>query len=344
MHISRLPRNKLSGRLAAALCIVASTACTATPVRFAGPPLQPSMLTDTEIVTADGYALPLHRWMPAGPPDAVVLGLHGFNDYGAGLNALAEALTPDGIAVYAYDQRGFGATAHPNAWHGQDALVADAIDVAHLLRARYPDTPLFLVGKSMGGAIALLAMTSDRPPPIDGTVLIAPAVAGMDAMRWYQRVGLWLGSLVAPGMELPVQLAQAMGVRPTDQPWVIDALRADPLVRHSASIEMLDHLAELMGAALEAAARFDGHTLILYGARDDIIHPMSICAMLDRLPDQDGPLTSVIIYPRGFHLLTRYSRRIHTFADIAEWLTAPGAPLTSNRLRSAAQARATLCD
>src|SRR5205814_80154 len=60
-------------------------------------------------VTADGTVLPLRQWLPAGPVKAVILALHGFNDYSNAFEGPGDAWAKRGIATYAYDQRGFGA-------------------------------------------------------------------------------------------------------------------------------------------------------------------------------------------------------------------------------------------
>ena len=61
---------------------------------------------------ADGYLLPLSVWRP--PDDvavrAVVLALHGLNDYRQAFAAVGPYLAAHGIVTYAYDQRGFGET------------------------------------------------------------------------------------------------------------------------------------------------------------------------------------------------------------------------------------------
>jgi hypothetical protein len=44
-------------------------------------------LTADMFSTSDGVALPLRRWLPEGDPKAVVVALHGFNDYS---NAFAD--------------------------------------------------------------------------------------------------------------------------------------------------------------------------------------------------------------------------------------------------------------
>ena len=71
-------------------------------------------------------------------------------------------------------------------WAGASALTADLRRAARLLRARYPDPPLYLLGDSMGGAVILAASAQDAPLPAEGVVLVAPAVwsrATMPALR-----------------------------------------------------------------------------------------------------------------------------------------------------------------
>src|SRR5579871_1249683 len=114
-------------------------------------------LTDDRYITTDGVTLPLRRWLPPGQPVAVILALHGFNDYSNAFTLPAPALTQRGIAVYAYDQRGFGAAPQRGRWPGEMVMARDAARAATLLRRRYPDRPIYLLGESMGGAVAILA-------------------------------------------------------------------------------------------------------------------------------------------------------------------------------------------
>jgi len=66
---------------------------------------------------ADGYRLPLKHWLPENRPLCrVVLALHGFNDFHMAFEALAGTLVGCCNAVYAYDQRGFGATEGRGLW------------------------------------------------------------------------------------------------------------------------------------------------------------------------------------------------------------------------------------
>ena len=85
-------------------------------------------------------------------------------------------------------------------WPGTDGLTADARVMVRLLRARYPHTKLILMAESMGAAALMVMATQPDPPPVDGYVLIAPAVWGRSEMNLLMRAALWLADQTMPGM------------------------------------------------------------------------------------------------------------------------------------------------
>ncbi len=46
-----------------------------------GPPQRDAQLLRAHLSTADGLALPYRSWMPSESPRAIIIALHGFNDY-----------------------------------------------------------------------------------------------------------------------------------------------------------------------------------------------------------------------------------------------------------------------
>ncbi|MBX6366871.1 MAG: alpha/beta hydrolase [Rhodospirillales bacterium] len=289
---------------------------------FATPELAP-----TRFVTADGVALPLRTWMPDEAPRAVILALHGFNDYSNAFSMPAPAWAAAGIATYAYDQRGFGAAPGRGRWYGGETLAADALTAARLLRQRYPDTPLYLLGESMGGAVSIMAATATQSPPVDGVILVAPAVWGRQTMNFWQRAGLWFASL-APAIEvsardLPVK------VRASDNIAMLRAFSADPLVIKSTRAEAVTGLVDLMGAALDAASRLTIPALVLYGEHDEIVPRHPVARMVASLPRQARGRQKVALYPDGWHMLLRDLGRAVPTKDIAAWVLDPSAPLPS---------------
>src|SRR5271165_6852253 len=239
---------------------------------------------ETSFTTADGQVLPLYRWLPQGEIKAVILALHGFNDYSNSFDGAGKAWASHGIATYAYDQRGFGAAPERGFWPGRAALAADAATAAQILRRLYPRTPLYLLGESMGGAVAVVAMTgeSDTPvPDVDGVILTAPAVWGRPTMDLLPRLALWAGVRLAPGLTLT---GRGLEIKPSDNIAMLRALAHDPLVIHETRIDTVYGLVDLMDAALAAAPRLDGPLLVMYGARDEIVPKEPIQRFIAALP------------------------------------------------------------
>jgi len=270
----------------------------------------------------DGYRLPLRHWGDPKRPRALVLALHGFNDYGNAFAQLGAYLARQGILTYAYDQRGFGGTAGKGRWAGTTRMASDLGAMAALLRERHPGVPFYLLGESMGGALVMATGAAGRSA--DGVVLAAPAVWSRDTMNPAQRFLLWAAVSTVPWLGLT---GEGLDIRPSDNRETLRALSADPLVIKETRVDALWGVANLMDRAVKAADRLPRPALVLYGENDQIIPKDAFCAALNDLP-QD-PRLRLVLYAKGWHMLTRDLQGKRVMADIAAWLLAPEAPLPS---------------
>lgn len=302
---------------------------------------EPDRLEAGQMRLDDGYRLPVRRWAPEREPRAVLLALHGFNDYGMSFEPLAGNLLEAGILTVAIDQRGFGETEGRGRWHGAERMREDVRAVLRELRRSYPETPLYLLGKSMGGAMAMTVMTGDAVPDVDGTILVAPAVWARDTMPWYQRWALAIGVRVAPSRTLS---PRGLSIEPSDNVEMLREWGRDPLVITETRIDAIYGLGNLMDQGLAASAALNGETLILYGEKDEIIPPRPTCRMLQALPDQDAVGWRFVLYPEGWHMLTRDLQQERVHADIAAWILDRETRLPSGLERDRDTAIAQLCD
>src|SRR5690606_40687999 len=80
-----MPLDRSKRLLRHALCLgllCAALGCTVPPEQERAPlAAQVPTLLDDRAIMDDGYELPLEHWLPEAEPQAVVLALHGFNDY-----------------------------------------------------------------------------------------------------------------------------------------------------------------------------------------------------------------------------------------------------------------------
>ena len=287
-----------------------------------GPPVMAPAQTIDAFRMADGASLPYRAWLADTEPWAVVLALHGMNDSRNAWEIPAPDLAAAGIAVFAPDQRGFGNTADRGFWPGEAALATDAGQMARLLRVRFPRAKLILLGESMGAAILMRLAISTDPPPVDGYVLIAPAVWGRSAMNPAMRGALWLASRLVPGLELTGRGAR---VTASDNRAALVRLSTDPLTLKATRLDTLRGLVDLMDAAQDAAGDFAAPALVLYGGKDEVIPPRATRRIWDRMPAS----ARRAFYPGGYHLLLRDLGRAEPLGDVIAWIAAPDAPLPS---------------
>ncbi len=145
--------------------------------------------TTTTVTASDGTALHTHRWLPEGPPKAVVQIAHGMAEHSARYARLAEALTAAGYAVYAHDHRGHGGTAS-KADHGYfadhdgwDTVVADVRAVTGFAQEENPGLPVFLLGHSMGSFLSRAYVIEDSRE-LAGLVLSGTAATPACCAWW----------------------------------------------------------------------------------------------------------------------------------------------------------------
>jgi acylglycerol lipase len=290
-------------------------------------PRTPTIEKPTEIagsfVMPDGIILPYRQWLPVKMPSVVVLALHGMNDSRDAWEYPAPDFATAGIAVFAPDLRGFGATRSRGLWPGTLSITFDIRVMVHLLRKRYPHTRLILMAESMGAAALMVLATEVDPPPVDGYVLVAPAVWGRAKMNPLMRMSLWVANQAVPGLTLTG--GGLVKVRASDNPAALIRLSRDPLTIHRTRVDAINGLVDLMDEAFAAASRFHAKALVLYGGHDELVPARATAATWRALPV--GPIRA--FYPGGYHLLLRDHDRAEPIADILSWIKNPDAPLPS---------------
>ncbi|MBB4285510.1 alpha/beta hydrolase [Roseospira goensis] len=288
----------------------------------------------TVFVAGDGARLPLTRWERSDDPAAVVIALHGFNDYANAFREAGPFLANRGFAVWAPDQRGFGRAPHRGLWAGTARLVADLRELVAVARAAWPGRRVVVLGESMGGAVTMVALTDpDRPLAVDATVLSAPAVWGRAAMPWLYRMVLDVTSALAPGLRVT---GKGLDIWPSDNIEMLRRLGRDPLMIRATRTDTIRGLVALMDAALRAAPRVPPPVLCLMGANDHIIPARpTLKALSAMVGDGDDPRRRAALYPDGWHMLLRDLGAVTPLEDIVAWIEDPAAPLPSGADRRA---------
>lgn len=267
------------------------------------------------VAAGDGSRLPLARWQPATAPEAVVIGLHSYGDYHAAFARLGPWLAEHGVALLAYDQRGFGASGSRGKWPGALNLIQDLADVVEAVRAELPEAPLVVLGESMGGSVALAGLGSGNVGDVDRLILAAPGVRRGDApLQQLHDLALRLGALALPWL--------AVELRRGSRPWLVpeeaERLAEDPLILRELSVGTYEGLIELASLASDQPEVELPPTLVLYGELDATINRTAIDELVERL----GERGTLRLYPERHHLLLHEQGAEQLFADCRNWLRA----------------------
>ncbi|MGH7041965.1 MAG: alpha/beta fold hydrolase, partial [Acetobacteraceae bacterium] len=216
----------------------------------------------------------------------------------------------------------FGATAARGYWPGTKALVSDAWNMARLIHAAHPHTKLFVMGESMGGAVAICLAASRHPGPVAGTILVSPAVWGRSEMNVFERAWLWLMVNTVPGLRMTGAI---MKVEASDSRAAIEILSADPLTIHATRWDTVNGLVDLMSKGLADVPRMRGPALLLYGGKDELIPKRAARTAMAHLPRN----VRAAYYKPLHHMMLRDHERRTPIDDILAWISDPKAPLPS---------------
>ena len=156
-----------------------------------------------------GIDLYAQAWLPETAPRAVIVVAHGLAEHGGRYETLARELVQRDYAVYAVDHRGHGRSSGPRANIERFAhLVADFCAFTNRCAGEHPATPVFMLGHSMGGAVAF-ASALRLQQLLRGLVLSAPALATDQSVPRVQEMFVRLLSVVAPNAGALLRVASA---------------------------------------------------------------------------------------------------------------------------------------
>ncbi|WP_082728177.1 alpha/beta hydrolase [Burkholderia mayonis] len=271
--------------------------------------------------TSDGLELASYRWAAAASlaaPRATVALVHGLAEHAGRYQALAERLTAAGIEVVAADLRGHGHSPGARAWverfdqylQDADALVSSAARDA---------TPLFLMGHSMGGAVAALYMVeraAARRAGFAGLILSSPALApGRDVPKWMLAMSRFISRAWPrfPAIKIDAALLSR-------DPAVVAANRADPLVHHGSvpartGAEILDAMQRIERG--RAALRVP--VLVYHGTADKLTEPDGSRDFGAHVGSPDRTLT---LYEGCYHETMNDLERERVIGALIEWILA----------------------
>jgi alpha-beta hydrolase superfamily lysophospholipase len=288
----------------------------------------------------DGQTLLARRWLPEGPPRAIVQIAHGLAEHSARYARLATALNSAGYGAYANDHRGHGPKAAPaDLGHfadegGWDKVVRDLWTFNRLIAAEAPGTPIVFLGHSLGSflgrgfiarhsdALAGVALSgSNGKPPAIAT--LGRLIAREERLRLGKRgksdpiLQMWFGEFNKPFK--PARTAFDWLSRDEKE---VDAFVADPLCGFpfttQLAIDVLDALPRVTSRESLTAIRKDMAIYVFSGERDPV--GANIKGLIQDLKAAGFTELTTRIYPGARHETLNELNRDEVTRDFIAWL------------------------
>jgi alpha-beta hydrolase superfamily lysophospholipase len=254
--------------------------------------------------------LPVYLWQDAARrPKGIVLLLHGIGERAYSLNYLAQQLVSGGFVVYGLDERGHG------WWHFHQKkgdpgyscdfirTVKDVDRLLSLLRKQHPSIPVFLVGESVGAAVAWRAAI-DTPDAVDGIVL-----AGTGCRLKYANVS-WIMSDILRNCwrwNHQINIVRYQRRYGSDDLPAFDEILKDREQRKTLTLNEVMGARRFLQKNCKFARQLEPHipVLVIQGANDKILSAESAEKVFDATSASDK---RYILVPECGHVLLGISR------------------------------------
>jgi alpha-beta hydrolase superfamily lysophospholipase len=263
-----------------------------------------------------GLDLRAQAWLPDASPRAVIALAHGLGEHSGRYGHVTSRLVAAGYAVYAVDHRGHGRSPGPRANIERfEHVVSDFCAFAGRAARQHPGADLFLLGHSMGGAIAF-AGALRLQDSLRGLVLSAPALALVDNVPAWKHAIAHVLAAVAPNVGV-LSLDPAAVSR---DPQVVREYENDPLVHHGAIPART--AVELVGATRafrDLAARLVLPVLVMHGTADRLVPLGPARSVHHAIASKDRTLR---YYDGLYHEIFNEPEREQVLADLIHWLDA----------------------
>ncbi|MEE2032803.1 alpha/beta hydrolase [Rhodococcus chondri] len=253
-------------------------------------------------------------WSPDGATTGVLVLSHGLGEHARRYDHVAERLTALGLVVYAPDHRGHGRSGGKRLRAREISEFTDDLDkLFDIAVDAHPQQPTFLLGHSMGGAIAL-AYALDHQDRLTALALSGPAVVVTGGTpNIVVQIGKVLGRFLP---DVPVQKLDSTAV--SRDPAVVAAYQSDPLVHHgpipAGIARALVVNEESVAERLPALAL---PVLVQHGTADTLADPAGAQLIADRAGSPDLTLK---LYDGLFHEVFNEPENDRVLSDLVEWL------------------------
>lgn len=237
--------------------------------------------------------VPCRAWVPKGiQPKAVLLCVHGLGLNSDSYKEFGKQMQNDGIACFAVDVRGFGTWIKLKSKEKCDfkSCIDDVVQALRVLHTAYPNRPVFILGESMGGAIAM-RVTAEHQDLVDGLISSVPSGDRFHTTKNELRVAL---HMVTFRPNKPIDVGTGVIKDATDSAAEAAKWRNDPFNRLKLTSKELMQFQRFMNENHKTARNIDRvPVLFLVGLKDQLVKPEGTRELYNEIQSSDKKLVTI---------------------------------------------------
>jgi alpha-beta hydrolase superfamily lysophospholipase len=263
-----------------------------------------------------GLDLYYQSWLPGGEIKGVLALVHGLGGHSGAYKNIVDHLLPKEYAVYGCDLRGHGRSpgqrGYINTW---SEFRDDLQTFLNLIQQQQPGCPIFLLGHSLGGVIALdytLRHLEDKSK-LSGVILSAPSIGKVGVPLSRVVLGKLLSQLW-PRFSLNIGLDTSAGSR---DPKISASYDQDRLRHTRATARLSTEFFTTVDWINAHAGEWQIPLLILHGSADRIALPEGSKIFYENVNYPDKLRIEYIGAYHDLHSDTNYHEVI---TDLSNWM------------------------
>lgn len=263
--------------------------------------------------TGDGLRLYAQGWHPGSEPRALVCLVHGLGEHSGRYQHVAARLNGVGYVLLAFDQRGHGKSEGERGYApGFDVLTEDIAHFVEKSTGRYPKSPCFLYGHSLGGSL-VIEYALRRRPQLAGVIATAPALRTAFAPPAWKVV---LGKIMYrlwPTLSMSNEIDTRTLSRDPD---VVSDYENDPLVHDRLTPRLGIDLLKSGEWALQHASEFPLPLLLMHGSADRLTSAQASSEFAAKA----GEACTLKIWDGLYHEVHNEPEKEDVLTYLLEWL------------------------
>jgi len=253
----------------------------------------------------------------------IILAVHGYNDYSNSFKLPARYLSKNNIFTFSFDLDGFGKNDNFGFWYPLEVHKKVIKKQLLELKKQYPQKKIYLLGESMGGAIVTSLMTHEKELPIEGAVLVAPALWNFSEKNFFKSLFMFLISRSFPNLKIDSK--GWVEVKASDNQEVLKELSQDKYFIHRPNLKSLYGIIELMDESYKDAKKFFSqpsyNTLVVIPIKDEIVPRKPLIELLEKTKVKSYDFFSeFIIFESSYHMILRDMKGNNVTEEIKKWI------------------------